>query len=101
MLPPGLPVVATTPARTPCCNKDVAPVADNALVTTGVLSSLLVFFMWVGAWGCVDMLVGMVTDVPLYQLGLYASVLFTAAFTLWLQLVNLRSEEPVSGDFNV
>ena len=93
VLPPGMPVVATTPARTPCCNKQVGPVAENAMVTTGVLSSLLVFFMWVGAWGSIDTIIELVSDVPLYQLGMYASVLTLASVWLWIHLAYLKEVE--------
>ena len=101
VLPPGMPVVATTPARTPCCDKDLTPVAENALVTTGVLSSLLIFFMWVGAWGCIDTVVGMASDIPVHQLYMYCAVLIVASLILWMQLARLRSDEPASADFNV
>jgi hypothetical protein len=101
VLPPGMPVVATTPARTPCCNKEIGPVAENAVVTTGVLSSLLVFFMWVGAWGSLDTIIEMTTDIPLYQLGLYASVLVLAALALWLHLAYAKVDEQIITNLDV
>ena len=101
VLPPGMPVVATTPARTPCCDKELPPLAENALVTTGVFSSLLIFFMWVGAWGCIDTLVGMASQVAIYQLYMYGAVLLSASIILWFQLARLKSDEPLSTDFNV
>jgi hypothetical protein len=38
-----------------------------------LLSSLLVFFCWVGAWGAVDGLVQMTSDNPLVQIGRFLS----------------------------
>lgn len=101
VLPPGMPVVATTPTRTPGCDRDLPLIAENALVTTGVLSSLLIFFMWVGAWGCIDTAVGMLSEVPLYQLYMYGGVLVTASLMLWIQLARVKSEDPLSSEFNV
>jgi hypothetical protein len=101
VLPPGMPVVATTPARTPCCNKEIGPVAENAIVTTGVLSSLLVFFMWVGAWGSLDTIIEMTTDVQLYQLLMYGSVLLLAALSLWIHLAFSKEAEPMITNIDV
>jgi hypothetical protein len=66
------------------------------------MSSLLVFFMWVGAWGCVDTVVAMVTEVPTYQLALYFIVLVLGAMGVWLQLADWRkSQEEADDAFSV
>ena len=102
VLPPGMPLVGTTPARTPCYDKSGTPVQGNAVITTGVWSSLLVFFMWVGAWGSIDTIVSMATDMPLYQLGLYLSVLVVATVALWLQFADWRkAQEELDEGFQV
>lgn len=102
VLPPGMPMVATTPARTPCCDKPTTPIAENAILTTGLISSLLIFFMWVGAWGCIDTLVAMSTDVPLHQLMMYAVVLLFASLLLWFELSRIQSTQDVDdSDFRV
>jgi hypothetical protein len=101
VLPPGMPVIATTPAQTPCCEKELPMISENAIVTTGLISSLLIFFMWVGAWGCIDTLVGMISDVPIYQIYMYGGILVTAALILWIQLARLKAGDSKSADFNV
>lgn len=101
VLPPGMSVVAA-PARTPCLDKADEPMSDNTIITTGVMSSLLVFLMWVGAWGMVDTIIVMLTDVPLYQLGMYSVVLIFGALGVWLQLADWRrSQEEAEADLNV
>ena len=99
VLPPGMPVVATTPV--PQTTNGPA-VADNAIVTSGILSSIFVFLMWVGAWGAIDSIVQISTDDVLYQFGIYAGVFFLGAIALWLQLEDWKkSQEMRSTDFPV
>jgi hypothetical protein len=100
VIPPGMPLVAT-PARTPHRDNSCVPVNDSTIVTTGVLSSLLVFLMWVGAWGCVDTLIGMITDVPKYQLVMYFGCLTLAALGVWLQLADWRKSQEIDEDIQV
>ena len=78
--------MATTPARN-CCEKSST---EGAIVTTGLLSSLLVFFMWVGAWGAIDTIVGLITDLPSYQLALYLSILVFGSIGVWLQIADWK-----------
>ena len=100
VIPPGVPVVAT-PARTPCQGDSSDPANNSAIVTTSVVSSLLVFLMWVGAWGCVDTIIGMVTEVPKYQLIMYFCCLSLAALGVWLQLADWRKAQEAEDDFQV
>ena len=89
VLPPGMPVMATTPARN-CCDKSSAAVEGNTLVATGLLSSLLVFFMWVGAWGAIDTIIQLATDFQSYQLAIYLSILVLGSIGLWLQIADWK-----------
>ena len=90
VLPPGMPVVATTPGPQPSSGPAIA---DNAIVTSGMLSSILVFFMWVGAWGAIDSIVQISTDIVLYQLGIYIVVFLIGAVALWLQLEDWKKAQ--------
>ena len=102
VLPPGLPMVATTPVRTPCCDKARTPVAETTVISTGIWSSLLVFFMWVGAWGSIDTIISLTTEIPLYQLMIYLAVLLLATIALWLQLADWRkTQEEIEDGFEV
>ncbi len=96
-----MPVVATTPTRTPFYDKDSPPVVENTIVTTSIVSSIYVFFLWVGAWGCVDTIIEMLTDVPLYQLAMYFGVLVAASVLLWLQLADWRQAQEDEDEFRV
>lgn len=92
VLPPGMPVVATTPVPQAT---NGPPVADNAIVTSGILSSVLVFFMWVGAWGAIDSLVQIATDNTLYQFGIYVAVFSIGAIALWLQVEDWKKSQDI------
>lgn len=92
VLPPGMPVMATTPARN-CCESNTLSNSDSTVITTGLLSSLLVFFMWVGAWGAIDTIVGLVTDFPSYQLAIYLSILVFGSIGLWLQIADWKKAQ--------
>ena len=98
VLPPGMPVVATTPARTPCCEKASTPIAESTVISTSLVSSLLVFLMWVGGWGCIDTLVEMTTAVPLYQVLMYTSILIIASLLLWWHFRNLPQMRDITED---
>ncbi len=90
MLGPGVPVIATTPAVGHDDFTGLNRSSETTYVTAGIVSSLLVFLMWVGAWGCVDTIVELITDNVLYQLGLYISVAVIATLGMWLQLADWR-----------
>ena len=99
VLPPGMPVVATTPVPQ---SSGGPAVADNAIVTSGIISSILVFFMWVGAWGAIDSLVQISTNDVLYQFVIYAGVFAIGAIALWLQLEDWkRAQATDTSDFPV
>ena len=102
VLPPGMPLVASTPARTPCCEKPSSSVAENAVVTSGVLTSIFVFLMWVGAWGALDTIVVMLTENPEVQLGMYAGVLAVGVIGVWVHVKDWRgAEEGIEDGFRV
>jgi len=97
-MPPGMHMVATTPVRTAfqSTNEETAVAAalvEHAVIGASNVSSILVFFMWVGAWGCVDILVQMVTNDPLYQLGLYFLLFAVCAVTSWFHMTNWRKAQ--------
>jgi hypothetical protein len=90
MLAPGVPVFASTPAVAHNdCDRCNAP-QETTIVAAGIVSSLLVFLMWVGAWGAIDALVTWSTDSVLYQIGIYFSIALVASFGMWLQLADWR-----------
>ena len=58
--------------------------------------------MWVGAWGSIDTLIEMSTEVPLYRLGLYGSILVLGTIGVWFQLADWRkTQEELDDDFTV
>jgi len=100
VLPPGVPLVATTPARTPCCEKPTVP--ENTVVTSGVITSIFVFLMWVGAWGALDTLVLMVTEKALHQLAIYFGVLGVGFVGVWIQVKDWRkAQDEIEEGFRV
>lgn len=90
MLAPGVPVITSTPAVGHYDYEGINRSSETTYVTAGILSSFLVFFMWVGAWGSVDSLVALATNDVLYQLGMYFSVALVATLGMWLQLADWR-----------
>jgi hypothetical protein len=46
-------------------------VIEQTIIGGSVVSSILVFFMWVGAWGSIDIIIQLISDNRIYQLTLY------------------------------
>ena len=102
VLPPGMPLVATTPARTPCCANASPAVGEQGIITSGALASVFVFFIWVGAWGALDTIILMVTTEPLHQLAIYSSVLLLGLIGVWVQVKDWRkAQEEIQEGFRV
>ena len=82
-------MMAATPTRN-CCDNAGGVGIDSTIVSTGLMGSLLVFFMWVGAWGAIDTIVGLVTDFPSYQLAIYLGILVIGSIGVWLQIADWK-----------
>jgi Ca2+/Na+ antiporter len=68
-------------------------VVEHTVVGGSVLSSILVFFMWVGAWGSVDIIIQILTDDRLYQLTLYFLLFASCAVASWILMADLRKSQ--------